>query len=63
MTSTEVRFNDKQTIYQPEHRTKEWAIALGTILIAFAIIEALIYAFLPLPLIIRILWILALGIN
>jgi glycosyltransferase involved in cell wall biosynthesis len=45
MTSTEVRFDDKQTIYQPEHRTKEWAIALGTIILAFAIIEGLIYAF------------------
>jgi glycosyltransferase involved in cell wall biosynthesis len=45
MTSTEVRFNDKQTTYQPEHRTKEWAIALGTIILAFAVIEGLIYAF------------------
>ena len=45
MTSTEVRFDDKQTTYQPEHRTKEWAIALGTIILAFAIIEGLIYAF------------------
>jgi glycosyltransferase involved in cell wall biosynthesis len=45
MTSTEARFDDTQTTYQPEHRTKEWAIALGTILLAFAIIEGLIYAF------------------
>ena len=45
MTSTEVRFDDKQTRYKPEHRTKEWAIALGTIILAFAIIEGLIYAF------------------
>jgi glycosyltransferase involved in cell wall biosynthesis len=45
MTSTEVRFDNKQTMYQPEHRTKEWAIALGTIILAFAIIEGLIYAF------------------
>jgi glycosyltransferase involved in cell wall biosynthesis len=45
MTSTEVRFDNKQTTYQPEHRTKEWAIALGTIILAFAIIEGLIYAF------------------
>jgi glycosyltransferase involved in cell wall biosynthesis len=45
MTSTEVRFDDKQTMYQPEHRTKEWAIALGTIILAFAVIEGLIYAF------------------
>jgi hypothetical protein len=40
-----VRFDDKQTMYQPEHRTKEWAIALGTIILAFAVIEGLIYAF------------------
>jgi hypothetical protein len=45
MTSTEVRFEDKQTTYKPEHRTKEWAIALGTIILALAIIEGLIYAF------------------
>jgi glycosyltransferase involved in cell wall biosynthesis len=45
MTSTEVRFDDKQTKYQPEHRKKEWATALGTIILAFAIIEGLIYAF------------------
>ena len=45
MTSTEVRFDDKQTMYRPEHRAKEWAIALGTIILAFAIIEGLIYAF------------------
>jgi flagellar biogenesis protein FliO len=45
MTSTEVRFDDKQTTYQPEHRTKEWATALGTIILAFAITLALIYAF------------------
>lgn len=45
MTSTEVRFADQKTMYKPEHRKKEWAIALGTIVIAFAIIEALIYAF------------------
>jgi glycosyltransferase involved in cell wall biosynthesis len=44
MTSTEVRFADKQTMYQPEHRMKEWAITLGTILIVFFVIEALIYA-------------------
>jgi glycosyltransferase involved in cell wall biosynthesis len=45
MTSTEVRFADQKTMYQLENRKKEWAIALGTIIIAFAIVEALIYAF------------------
>jgi glycosyltransferase involved in cell wall biosynthesis len=45
MTSTEVRFDDKQTIYNPEHRTKEWVITLGTIILAFAIIEGLIYVY------------------
>jgi hypothetical protein len=45
MTSTEVRFEDKRTTYQPEYRMKEWAIALGTIILAFVIIETLIYAF------------------
>ena len=45
MTSTEVRFSDKQTVYEPEHRTKEWAIALGTVILTFAVIEGLIYAF------------------
>ncbi len=45
MTSTEVRFADKQTKYRPESRMKEWALALGTIVAAFVIIEALIYAF------------------
>jgi glycosyltransferase involved in cell wall biosynthesis len=45
MTSTEVRFADQKTTYQPESRIKEWAIALGTIIVIFAIIEGLIYAF------------------
>jgi glycosyltransferase involved in cell wall biosynthesis len=45
MTSTEVRFDDKQTVYKPERRTKEWAIALGTVILALAIILGLIYAF------------------
>jgi glycosyltransferase involved in cell wall biosynthesis len=45
MTSTEVRFADQKTIYKLENRTKEWAIALGTIILVFAIIEGLIYAF------------------
>jgi hypothetical protein len=45
MTSTEVRFDGKQTTYQPENRKKEWAIAIGTVILAFAIIEGLIYAF------------------
>ncbi len=45
MTSTEVRFADKQTKYRPESRMKEWALALGTIAAVFVIIEALIYAF------------------
>jgi glycosyltransferase involved in cell wall biosynthesis len=45
MTSTEVRFVDQKTMYRPENRKKEWAIALGTIVIAFVIIEGLIYAF------------------
>ena len=45
MTSTEVRFKDKLTMYRQEHRKKEWAIALGTIVLAFAVVEALIYAF------------------
>ncbi len=45
MTSTEVRFENKQTTYRPEHRKKEWAIALGTIILLFAIIESIIYAF------------------
>jgi glycosyltransferase involved in cell wall biosynthesis len=45
MTSTEVRFADKKTMYKLENRKKEWAIALGTVVIIFAIIEALIYAF------------------
>ncbi len=45
MTSTEARFTDKKTMYKPENRKKEWLIAISTILIVFAIIEALIYAF------------------
>ena len=45
MTSTEVRFADQKTMYKPENRPKEWIIALGTILVIFALIEGLIYAF------------------
>jgi glycosyltransferase involved in cell wall biosynthesis len=45
MTSTEVRFLDQKTMYQPENRIREWALALVTIVAAFAIIEGLIYAF------------------
>jgi len=45
MTSTTVRFDEKQTLYKPESKTKEWIIALATIVVIFAIIEALIYAF------------------
>ena len=45
MTSTEVRFADQKTMYKLENRKKEWAIALGTIIIVFAVIEGLIYAF------------------
>jgi hypothetical protein len=45
MTSTEVRFTDQKITYQPESRIKEWIIALGAIVVAFAIIEVLIYAF------------------
>lgn len=44
-TSTEVRFAEGQTTYQPEDHTKEWVIALSVIFVAFAIIELLIYAF------------------
>ena len=45
MTSTEVRFEGKQTKYKPVNRTREWLIALTVILVAFALVEALIYAF------------------
>ena len=45
MTSTEVRFDENKPCIKPENRKKEWAIALGTIIIVFAIIEGLIYAF------------------
>jgi glycosyltransferase involved in cell wall biosynthesis len=45
MTSTEVRFADQKTMYKLENRKKEWAIALGTVVIVFAVIEGLIYAF------------------
>jgi glycosyltransferase involved in cell wall biosynthesis len=45
MTSTEVRFADQKTMYQPENRTKEWVLAITTIIAAFAVIEGLIYAF------------------
>ncbi len=45
MTSTEVRFADQKTMYKLENRTREWAIAIGAIIVIFAIIEGLIYAF------------------
>jgi len=45
MTSTEVRFSDQETMYRLENRKKEWAIALGTIILAFVVVETLIYAF------------------
>jgi glycosyltransferase involved in cell wall biosynthesis len=44
-TSTEVRFSGKQTVYKPESGMKEWMIALSSVIVAFAIIEGLIYAF------------------
>ena len=58
MTSTEVRFADEKMTYQPESSAKEWTIALGAIVVIFAIIEGAYLRLLPLPLIIRTLWIL-----
>ncbi|HUC31466.1 MAG TPA: glycosyltransferase family 2 protein [Candidatus Paceibacterota bacterium] len=45
MTSTAVRFPHEKTVYKAEHRTREWVLALGTIVVVFALIEGLIYAF------------------
>ena len=44
-TSTAIRFANKETPYKPESSLKEWAIALTTIVVVFALIEGLIYAF------------------
>jgi glycosyltransferase involved in cell wall biosynthesis len=45
MTSTEVRFADQKTMYDPENRMRELALALLVVVIFFAIVEGLIYAF------------------
>jgi glycosyltransferase involved in cell wall biosynthesis len=44
-TSTEVRFTDKQTMYKPESRVKEWVIAITIIAVVFVVVEGLVYAF------------------
>lgn len=45
MTATEVRFPDHTMPRSPENRKKEWLIAIGTIILAFAVVEVLIYVF------------------
>ena len=45
MTSTAVRPTDPNAPYRPQNRTKEWVLALIVIVVFFAIVEAIIYAF------------------
>jgi glycosyltransferase involved in cell wall biosynthesis len=45
VTSSAVRFANPSGKYKPENRIKEWLLAIFIIVTAFAIVEALIYAF------------------
>lgn len=45
MTSTAVRSADPNAPYRPQNRAKEWGLALLVIVVFFAIVEVLIYAF------------------